>query len=143
MANAVADEGETENADEVAGDNLALEIAVTGLTANEGQVIASLFDDKKTYLKKAILIHRESVIDTDELVLEFTDLDIGNYAVSVFYDLDNDGELDTGFMRIPKEPIGFSNNARGRFGPAKWKHTNFHIDRDIRMTIHVAPAISK
>lgn len=131
------------NGNENVGDTFTLEITVTGLTPNDGQVVASLFDEKKKYLKKSVSTLRESANGTDKLILEFTDLAIGEYAVSVFYDLDSDGELDTGFMRIPKEPIGFSNNARGKFGPAKWKHTSFRVDHDLQMTIHVAPAISK
>lgn len=41
----------------------------------------------------------------------------GRYALRVFQDLNGNGKLDTGWMGIPKEPYGFSNNAMGRFGP--------------------------
>lgn len=41
----------------------------------------------------------------------------GTYAVSVIYDEDGNGELNTGLLGIPTEPVGFSNNAAGLFGP--------------------------
>jgi uncharacterized protein (DUF2141 family) len=60
--------------------------------------------------------------------VRFDKLTPGSYAVTVFHDLNDNGELDTGFFGIPKEPVGFSNNAKGRFGPAKWEATRFPID---------------
>ena len=41
----------------------------------------------------------------------------GRYVIAVFQDLDGNGTLSTGAFGIPKEPFGFSNNARVRFGP--------------------------
>lgn len=60
--------------------------------------------------------------------------------MSVFYDEDNDGELDTGLFRIPKEPVGSSNNARSKFGPPEWKDTHFDLENDMHVTIQVADA---
>ena len=125
----------------VADETVTLTITVTGLSPNEGQIIVSLFDEEKQYLKQPLSTLRESIHDGDTLDVEFANLKAGLYAVSMFYDLDNDGELDTGMFRIPKEPIGFSNNARGKFGPAKWQQTNFQIVRDLHVTIHVADVI--
>jgi len=42
---------------------------------------------------------------------------IGQYAIKVFHDENANGELDINFLGIPKESYGFSNHARGRFGP--------------------------
>jgi len=124
-----------------ADDTLTLTVTVTGVTPNEGQVVVSLFDDKKNYMKKALATGREKVLDNDAVDVVFPGLVIGTYAASVYYDLDNDGELDTGMFRIPSEPIGFSNNARGKFGPAKWKKTNFQLTEDSNITIQVEKAI--
>ena len=41
----------------------------------------------------------------------------GNYAITLFHDENNNMELDTNFLGIPKEPYGFSNNAKSPFGP--------------------------
>lgn len=57
----------------------------------------------------------------------FSGLAAGSYAISVFHDVDADGELDTNFMGIPKEPIGMSRDARGQFGPPKFKDAVFRL----------------
>ena len=44
-------------------------------------------------------------------------LPTGVYAVGIFHDLNGDGALSKNFLGMPKEPFGFSNNARARFGP--------------------------
>ena len=118
-----------------------LTVSVTGVTPNQGQVVVSLFNDKKNYLKKALVTGREKVLDNDSVNVVFPDLAIGTYAASVFYDLDNDGEMDTGIFRIPSEPVGFSNNAKGKFGPAKWKKTHFQLTADSKITVLVVNAI--
>ena len=52
--------------------------------------------------------HVELVI-TDELPQQL--------AVAAFQDLNEDGELNKNLWGVPTEPYGFSNDARGRFGP--------------------------
>ena len=49
----------------------------------------------------------------------------GSYAISGFQDFDGNGIMSGNFLGIPKEPFGFSNNARGKFGPPKWRDAVF------------------
>ena len=64
---------------------------------------------------------------------------LGEYAIVVIYDKNGNGKLDTGIFRIPKEKIGYSNNAKGKFGPASWNDTRFKVaDSDIRVNIQLA-----
>lgn len=125
----------------IAEDTAILTVTVTGLAPNQGHVDVTLYDDKENYLKNPLVTGREKVLGNDSMDVVFTDLPIGTYAASVYYDLDNDGELDTGMFRIPSEPVGFSNNARGKFGPAKWKKTRFELSEDSRITVQVVNAL--
>jgi len=69
-------------------------------------------------------------------LLTFENQPPGEYAVTVVYDRNKDGKLNTGLFRIPTEKIGFSNNASRRFGPAKWSAAKFElIDADIQTEI--------
>jgi len=126
-----------------ADDGATLGVTVTGIVPQQGQIIVSLYDGKKQYLKQPLSTLKEDAADGDSVTVEFTGLEAGLFAVSVVYDVDHNGELDTGMFRIPKEPIGFSNNARGKFGPPKWKHTHFQLEQDMEITIHVQQAVSK
>jgi uncharacterized protein (DUF2141 family) len=40
----------------------------------------------------------------------------GRYVIAAFQDTDGDGKLTKGALGIPREPFGFSNGARARFG---------------------------
>ena len=53
--------------------------------------------------------------------------DAGRYAIRLFHDRDDDGELDTDLLGIPSEPYGFSNNAPARFGPPDFEAAAFEI----------------
>lgn len=53
--------------------------------------------------------------------VRFDDVPAIPFAIKAFHDADADGQLTCGLMGIPKEPYGFSNNARGIFGPPSFK----------------------
>ena len=41
----------------------------------------------------------------------------GSYSIKVFHDENGNSKLDKDILGVPTERYGFSNNARGRFGP--------------------------
>ena len=51
----------------------------------------------------------------------------GNYAIAVYHDKNKNGKIDTNLLGIPKEDYGFSNDARGKFGPASWNDAVFKV----------------
>ena len=104
-----------------------LRIEVSGAKASEGQVLVSLFADEASYMKTPMAERVEEVNHSGEAVIIFPALPVGDYAAAVIYDRDSDGKLDTGLFGIPTENVGFSNNARGRMGPAKWSDARFEL----------------
>ena len=124
-----------------ADETLTLTVTVTGVTPNQGYVEVSLFDDKKNYLKNPLVTGREEVPDSESVNVVFRGLASGTYAATVYCDLDSDGEMNTNMFRIPSEPVGFSNNARSKFGPAKWKKTQFELTEDSNITVQVVNAL--
>lgn len=102
-----------------------LAVLVVGAKANTGQVIASLFSSTDNYLKEPVLKHVLPINDAGEAQFVFSELKAGMYAVSVVYDKDGNGKLNTGFLGIPSEPVGFSNNEKGTFGPPSFYNASF------------------
>lgn len=49
----------------------------------------------------------------------------GRYAVQAYHDENANGRVDRAIFGIPKEGIGFSRDARIRFGPPKWADAVF------------------
>ena len=48
---------------------------------------------------------------------------------SVFHDEDNNKQLNTNFVGMPKEGIGVSRNAKGHFGPPKYEDAKFELNK--------------
>ena len=63
-----------------------------------------------------------------ELTFSTSSLPAGEYAVRVMHDRNDNGELDSNFVGMPKEPWAFSNNAKGSFGPPGWDQVKFSLD---------------
>jgi uncharacterized protein (DUF2141 family) len=58
----------------------------------------------------------------------FEKIPYGEYAIKIYHDENNDSELNTNFLGMPTEEYGFSNNARGNFGPASWDDAKFYFN---------------
>jgi uncharacterized protein (DUF2141 family) len=76
------------------------------------------------------------VKDTIETII-FDGIQKGDYAVTIFQDLNGNGILDKSLLGIPAEPYGFSNDARGRMGPPKFKDAAFSFSGDEKIVINL------
>lgn len=63
----------------------------------------------------------------DRLSVVIADLPPGRYAVAAYVDNNRSGRQDKNFLGVPKEIYGFSNNARGLFGPPDFAAAAFDI----------------
>ena len=52
-------------------------------------------------------------------------LPAGQYAAQIFHDENRNKKVDRALFGIPKEGVGFSNDARISFGPPKWADAKF------------------
>lgn len=119
--------------------NATLMVEVDGFKTAEGLLQVALYTSKETFLRKSWM-HGVDTIDPGSLTktIIFHDIPPGRYAVAVVHDLDENGELTTNFMGIPKEPVGVSNNAKGRFGPPSFEAAVFEvIDGENVTSIHL------
>lgn len=57
-----------------------------------------------------------------------TGLKPGRYAAQVFYDQNGNGKLDRAVFGVPKEGVGFSNDAKIKLAPPKWEEAMFDYD---------------
>jgi uncharacterized protein (DUF2141 family) len=117
-------------------DNLSLIVKVSGAIPDKGQAIFSLFTSSKDYLKQPAISKIKPVNNKGEAIFSLTPLETGIYAISIIYDENNDGKLNTNFIGIPTEHIGFSNNATGVFGPPSFDDTAliFKESQDMHIT---------
>jgi uncharacterized protein (DUF2141 family) len=104
-----------------------LQVTVTGIKENKGSIRVGLFNSENDFLKKAV--YGEIVkVTGSEVVVVFNNLPEGEYGVSVVHDENENGELDSNFMGIPKEGFGFGNDATGTFGPPSYSDAKIKVD---------------
>jgi uncharacterized protein (DUF2141 family) len=117
-----------------------IHVDVVGLRNNKGRVLCSLFSSAIGFPKndaKAVA-HYTAEISDRQASCEFSGIGPGTYAVSAFQDENSNGKLDTNFMRIPREGVAASNDARGRSGPPKFDDAAFRVSGgqvNLRITI--------
>jgi uncharacterized protein (DUF2141 family) len=105
-----------------------LEVLITNVNDEPGTLLVGLFDSKKTFLKKPV--RGEKVIARAGTVKAlFKNVPAGEYAISVFHDVNGNDKLDSNFIGIPKEGVGASNDAMGSFGPPSYDKAKFKIPR--------------
>jgi uncharacterized protein (DUF2141 family) len=101
-----------------------LEIKITNIENGNGTIYIAIQDSAEGWLEsdpdtKTYRDVTQPVSSTEDLLVNVEGLPPGEYAVSLFHDLDGDEELATNFIGYPKEPFGFS-APMGKFGPPKF-----------------------
>ena len=61
----------------------------------------------------------------------------GTYAIGIFVDANYNNEMDRNFFGVPKEQYGFSNDAKGSFGPPSFKDASFTVSGDMKLDINL------
>jgi uncharacterized protein (DUF2141 family) len=107
-----------------------IRVVAQGLKNSTGKMFCIIFDDPKAYPSKAerAVMKGSSAITDKQASCTFAGVKPGRYAVAVFHDENGNGRLDTGFLGIPSEPTGASNDARGSMGPPKFEDAQFQYD---------------
>jgi len=108
--------------------------------ADEGQAILSLFSSPDNYLTQPIISEVKPVNKSGKVVFTLGPVKAGTYAVSIIYDENGDGELNTSFFGIPTELVGFSNNVKGTFGPPSYRKASFILSSSKTISIVLGEA---
>lgn len=117
-----------------------VKVDIGGLRNDKGQVFCALYSSRDGFPKNSekAVARVSSAISGKQAVCDFSHIAPGTYAVSVFHDENSNGKLDTNFMGIPREGVGASKDAKGRFGPPKFDAAAFHFSGgrlDLKITI--------
>jgi uncharacterized protein (DUF2141 family) len=105
-------------------------VEILPLPSTEGTVMVSLFDRPADFPRAGVYnqqITASRQVAGQPLLLVFTQLPPGRYAIAAFQDKDGNAKLNTNLMGIPNEPFGFSNNAKASFGPPNFDSAAFEV----------------
>jgi uncharacterized protein (DUF2141 family) len=107
-----------------------LRIVATNVKTDEGKIYVWVYDKKDDWLSDRYRTQKSIAVagnrQGDRVTMELL-LPAGEYALSVFQDVNDDGKLERNFIGLPKEPAGLSNNLRPKFGPPKYKDAAFKL----------------
>ncbi|WP_438712555.1 DUF2141 domain-containing protein [Aquimarina muelleri] len=113
-----------------------LTVTISNIESNEGTIQVGLYNSKSSFLN---IPYTSTSIQAKKgsLQIAFKNVPKGTYAVSLYHDKDNNKKLNT-FFKIPTEPYGVSNNAKGKFGPPNWEEAKFSIlDKNTSQSIQL------
>ena len=103
-----------------------IEIQINDISSDKGSIRIGLYNSESNFYKK---LYKSTSIKAKKgsIKVVLDDILIGHYAISLYHDENNNKELDSNFLGIPKEPYGTSNNAKGTFGPPSWEDAKFSV----------------
>ncbi|MCG8602369.1 MAG: DUF2141 domain-containing protein [Verrucomicrobiales bacterium] len=107
-----------------------VEVTVDGVDAAKGTLLVGFFDNAADFQSPGKEVEGSpeiKVTKAGRIVCVMKGLKPGVYAVAVIWDQNNNGILDTGAFKRPKEPYGFSLNPKVQFGPPKYEECTFTV----------------
>ena len=97
-------------------------IEVGNVKEAKGTIWVGIYDSEDNYLvKEKAIVQGFKVERTGDARFSIPGLPYGTYAVALFHDINDNGELDRNFFGIPTEPFAFSRPPR-----SKWRLPNFN-----------------
>lgn len=112
--------------------NLSLIVNVKKFKNNEGLSYAMLQDPTKKLLQQ-----QWTKIEKNETQVIFKNLKSGKYAVRLYHDENNNKKMDTGFLGMPRESWGCSNDVKPHFAAPKFEDMIFTLEKDQIITINM------
>jgi uncharacterized protein (DUF2141 family) len=103
-----------------------LTIEIQGLESDTGQVRIAVLESEVSWLQTQVYA-RSLEIKNRHCRWSIAEVPYGDYAVAVFHGENGNVRNDRNFMGIPRESYGCSNDARGSFGPAKWRQARISL----------------
>jgi len=108
-----------------------LTVQITALENQRGSVRAALysneeaFDNQKTDRAMGRI---RSELSGSTCTFSWADLPYGVYALAIYHDVNDNGELDTNVFGIPTEPYAFSNKPSVKWRSPRFSEVAFQIE---------------
>lgn len=118
------------------GQTASVTIRISGIEETQGNMSIALYDQAEGFPgKKGFVAAADVAVEAEIFQYTFNDLSYGTYAIAVYHDIDKNGELNSNWIGMPKEPYGFSNNAKGKMGPPDFEDASFEVIGDMILEI--------
>lgn len=114
-----------------------LSVSLYNTPSSDGAVKVAVYDSEGTFLKFDNVYKSGSAkADKNKVVVQIEDVAEGKYAIAVFHDANDNNELDTNWLGIPREKVAFSKAKMKAFGPPKFKECAFTVNQDTQVDVY-------
>ena len=107
-----------------------VEVTVTGVADERGHIRVELCT-RETFLKPNCPYHGDAPATLGATVVRIEQVPPGVYAAQAFGDVTDQGVVHQGFLGIPREKIGFSNDAPLHAHGPRFRDAAFTVDSDV------------
>jgi uncharacterized protein (DUF2141 family) len=107
-----------------------VQIDVTGVSDSHGHVRAELCT-RNTFLTSACPYQGDAPATTGSTVVTIAEVPPGEYAAQVFHDETDQGVVHQNLLGIPREKIGFSNDAKVRVHGPRFQDAAFSVGSEV------------
>lgn len=115
-----------------------IDIEITEIKYISGKIKLGIFDKVHRYRTKTDPFLKTSKEVTDSVVIiSFSDVPVGRYAIAVYHDENGDDTLNTRKLGIPIEGIGFSGKFNSRIKPPDFHMADFKLKNDTTISIRL------
>ena len=104
-------------------------VTVTGVRNANGHVLVAICP-RANFLQPDCPWHGLAVAHPGNTSVTIDHVPPGTYAAQAYHDEDNNQRLERSFFGLPKEGMGFSNDAPMRFGPPSFDTASFNLNAD-------------
>lgn len=108
-----------------------VEVMVTGVRDTKGHVHVDICT-RDTFLKEDCPYSGDANSTPGGTLVTVNNVPPGEYAVQAFQDKTDQGVIHQGLLGIPKEPIGFSNNAPLRLRGPSFRDAAIDVGRGVK-----------
>jgi uncharacterized protein (DUF2141 family) len=117
-----------------------LTIIIKNIRNSNGYIRAGIYKEDgygKLSLKNCFQSNVAEAKDSS-VTIKLEKISPGNYAIAAWHDKNSNGKCGKYFIGWPSEDYGFSNDARGRYGPPAFKRASFHYSgKDTTIVIYI------
>ncbi len=113
-------------------------VKVHGLRNTKGSVMLAVFKDEVGFPSQTQhAVFTDLKRANEPIEFRLSGLQAGQYAISLLHDENQDGTLNCNFFGKPLEGYGFSNNAKGWFGPPSFESSKFQLPQKTVLEINL------
>jgi len=115
--------------------SFSIEVAISQLNSDKGTVYFGLYASAEDFANRNYMQSKKVKADKDGVVVSFDKIPKGVYAISCFYDANDNGKMDFDSNGMPMEDYGSTNNIMYP-GPPRFSDAKFEVsDKDLTFEI--------